>query len=159
MDEDKQLARLYDYTKFHIGIYLSSAGAIAALLGTEKTDLFLSELVAPNKTAFYFALFFMTLAGMCGGMVASSTIECASFTGFWNEKHGPQVFPRLVMYGRKWAMLEHAFFWVSLLILGYAVAIGFANPKLPASEAARPKAAVKSHMPQYSLSLEPPATK
>lgn len=31
--EDKRLERLYDYTKWHLGIYLSVAGALTAATG------------------------------------------------------------------------------------------------------------------------------
>jgi hypothetical protein len=126
-NEDKQLARLYDYTKFHIGIYLSFAGGIAALLGSQETGWFLSTLVKSNKYSLYAALVLMVLAGACGGVVASSTLECKTFHEFWNKDHGPQSLPFLKRHGSNWAMLEHAFFWLSLLVLGYAIAIGFAT--------------------------------
>jgi hypothetical protein len=134
--EDRQLARLYDYTKFHIGIYLSFAAGISALLGTEKTSWFVSELVAANTEPLYWSLAFMLLAGMCGGVVASSTIECKTFNDFWAEPHGPQSLRRLGIPGFRgstWAMLEHFFFWLSLLFLAYAIAIGFASTSVPKS--------------------------
>ena len=31
--EDKRLDRLFEYTKFHIGIYLSAASGLVALIG------------------------------------------------------------------------------------------------------------------------------
>ena len=42
MSEDKRLDRLLDYTKFHIGVYLSAVGgmvSIAALAGNKDTNL------------------------------------------------------------------------------------------------------------------------
>lgn len=126
LPEDKQLARLYDYTKFHIGIYLSFAGGIAALLGTENTGWFISNLVEPNKEPLYWALSLMILAGMCGGVVASSTIECASFSDHWDKPQGPRCLPILALKGKYWAALEHGFFWLSLLVLAHTVAVGFA---------------------------------
>jgi len=133
---DKRLARLYDYTKFHIGIYLSFAGGIAALLGTENAGWFLSQLVQPNKLTLYLALGLMILAGMCGGVVASSSIECATFTEHWEKPQGPRSLPFLSLKGMYWAALEHAFFWLSLLVLTYTVAVGFASVNLaPKSEA------------------------
>ena len=125
--EDKQLARLYDYTKFHIGIYLSFAAGISALLGTEKAGWFVSKLVAANTGPLYASLAFMVLAGMCGGVVASSTIECRTFADFWAKPQGPQSIRFLRCQGKFWAMLEHLFFWLSLLLLAYAVAYGFSN--------------------------------
>jgi hypothetical protein len=125
--EDKQLVRLYDYTKFHIGIYLSFAAGIAGLLGTEKADWFVSKLVAVNTKPLAISLILMAMAGMCGGIVASSTIECKTFEDFWNKPQGPQFIPCLAFKGRIWAMFEHIFFWLSLLCLAYAVAYGFAS--------------------------------
>ena len=128
--EDKQLARLYDYTKFHIGIYLSTAAGIAALLGAEHAGWFLSEFVEPNRRELYAALAFMIMAGGCGGVVASSTIECKTFNQFWNADHGPAGPGWLKMEGRKWAAYEHRCFWLSLLLLAVTVAYGFGQVKL-----------------------------
>jgi len=128
--EDKRLARLYDYTKFHIGIYLSFAGGLAALLGTENAGLVLSSLVEPNKCKLYLALGLMILAGMCGGVVASSAIEHEKFDDFWSKDQGPQIVPFLAFAGKRWAAAEHAFFWLSLLVLAYTVAFGFASVKV-----------------------------
>lgn len=125
--EDKQLARLYDYTKFHIGIYLSFAGGIAALLGTENAGWFISSFVPPNKDSLYWALGLMILAGMCGGVVASSAIECATFRDHWEGNQQPQCLPFLKFKGKYWAAFEHASFWSSLLVLAYTVAFGFAT--------------------------------
>jgi hypothetical protein len=126
--EDKRLERLYDYTKFHIGIYLSAAAGISTLLGSEKTSWFLAALITQNnKIPLYFALGFMILAGMCGGVVASSTIEHKEFKDFWDEPQGPQSIPLLRANGSSWAAWEHFFFWVSLLLLSLSVAWGFAE--------------------------------
>jgi len=43
--EDKRLERLYDYTKFHIGIYLSAAAGVAALLRSKDAGWIISTLV------------------------------------------------------------------------------------------------------------------
>ena len=125
--EDKRLERLYDYTKFHIGIYLSTAAGIAALLGSEKTGWFVAQLVTQNKEMLYTALVFMILAGMCGGIVASSTIEHKNFEDFWEKPQGPTSIPCLRLTGRIWAAWEHAFFWASLLVLAYSIAVGFSG--------------------------------
>jgi hypothetical protein len=150
--EDKRLARLYDYTKFHVGIYLSFAAGISALLGTEKTGWFVATLVSENRPLLYCSLLLMLLAGMCGGIVASSTIECEAFDDFWTKPQGPQALSRLsrrrflhwlrrlCFHGSTWAMLEHIFFWASLLFLAYAVAIGFARTPTSADKNPPPPA-------------------
>ena len=140
MEEDKQLARLYDYTKFHIGIYLSSAGGLAALLSADKAGWFYSGLVASNKPSLYLALFFMILAGMCGGVVASSTIECEKFSEFWEGYHGPHGFPRMAVAGKTWAMAEHLCFWASLVVLACTV-IGFTSSSTNQAGVDKPQSA------------------
>lgn len=125
--DDKKLERLYDYTKFHIGIYLSFAGGIAGLLGSQEAGWFLSCLVKSNTFPLYLSLAFMVLAGVCGGIVASSTVECSTFEEFWNGPQGTQTLPFIKLLGKRIVMLEHLFFWISLIFLAYAIAIGFAN--------------------------------
>jgi hypothetical protein len=118
---DKQLDRLYDYTKFHIGIYLSAAGGIAALFGAAKGFEPLQAFIG-NEDALFISLDFMVFAGMAGGIVASSTIECKTFEQFWSEPQGPYTFRFL--RGQTWAAIEHFCFWVSLLFLAIAVVSG-----------------------------------
>jgi hypothetical protein len=89
----------------------------------------------------------MILAGMCGGVVASSTAEYETFGDFWDKPQGPRsvliFLPKKAREkllgcwlpkGSTWAALEHLFFWLSLLLLTYSVAYGFstAEPPVPA---------------------------
>lgn len=123
--EDHQLARLYDYTKFHIGIYLSFAAGIAGLLGAKETQTILAKLVSTAASEFYVSLLFMMLAGVCGGIVASNTIECKTFDQFWNQPQGLRIIPWRGIEGRRWAALEHLCFWIGLGALSYAVVLKF----------------------------------
>ncbi|WP_128003619.1 hypothetical protein [Piscinibacter defluvii] len=124
--KDERLERLYEYTKFHIGIYLSAAAGVATLLGSEHAGWFISQLVTEkNRHFLYVGLTLMIFAGMCGGVVASSTIEHRRFEDFWNELQGPQSVPLLQVHGRTWAMYEHLFFWCSVLTLAASIAFGF----------------------------------
>jgi hypothetical protein len=77
MEDDKQLRRLYDYTKFHIGIYLGAASGLVALISTASRDgtsgSYIASLVGcPKSLAVSFVLMF--LAGVAGAVVATSTI-------------------------------------------------------------------------------------
>jgi hypothetical protein len=126
--EDKRLERLFEYTKFHIGIYLSTAAGITTLLGSEKAGWFLAVLITQNnQVLLYMALGFMILAGMCGGVVASSTIEHTVFSDFWDKPQGPRSIPFLRVNGSSWAALEHFFFWVSLLLLSVSIVWDFSG--------------------------------
>lgn len=123
--EDKQLERLYDYTKFHIGIYLSAAGGLAALISTaaegSKAAYIGSLIGSPMALATAFA--FMVLAGIAGAVVATSTIENSSYVTFLKTKQGAYGIEPFV--GRTWITIEHACFWFSLVALGIGV---FSSP-------------------------------
>ncbi|TCG04163.1 hypothetical protein BZM27_42835 [Paraburkholderia steynii] len=121
-EEDKRLARLYDYTKFHIGIYLSAAGALATLIvaianGSVTSTIFLS--LADSPTALVIGLVCMTCAAVCGGCVATSAIECRTYEELMEERQG--VLGSRLWRGKYWVWLEHFFFWASVLCLGYVV--------------------------------------
>jgi hypothetical protein len=117
-DHDERVDRLFEYTKFHIGIYLSTGGAFLALIGTaEKTD-FLRALVG-SPQMLLLALFLMIIAGMAGGVVASTTTTINDFEKVWNEPQGPFTFK--VFPGRVWAGIEHGAFWLSVLLFSYSI--------------------------------------
>lgn len=119
--EDKRLERLYDYTKWHLGIYLSVAGALTAAAG------YLAEATKAGQLAPYVdkpklllvAVALMFAAGACGGVVASSCTECATYEDLWNGKQGP--FGTRLLKGRHWAALEHLCFWLSTALAAIAV--------------------------------------
>jgi hypothetical protein len=120
--EDKRLERLYDYTKFHIGVYLSAATGLTGLIGSiadKKAGQFLFDLVgAPPFLGL--ALVFMVLAGACGGVVATSITESRSFDAFWTKPQGPS-WRRDGPLGKRWVEAEHLFFWASLASMLLAV--------------------------------------
>jgi hypothetical protein len=116
--EDKRLERLYDYTKFHIGIYLSFAGGLAALIGSlanDKAAAFFVALVG-SPLLVGIALLLMMAAGACAGIVASSIAESRTFTEFSDAPQGPSWLRRGPT-GRTWVALEHGFFWGSLIFI------------------------------------------
>ena len=120
--EDRQLERLYDYTKFHIGIYLSAAGGLAALIsaaaeGSAKQTYFASLIGSPKALAASFG--FMVAAGIAGAVVATSTIESTSYKSFLSTKHG--AYGINPFSGKAWVTIEHASFWLSLLCLAIGI--------------------------------------
>jgi hypothetical protein len=120
--EDKQLERLYDYTKFHIGIYLSAAGGLAALIsaaaaGSAERSYFASLVGSPLALAASFG--FMVAAGIAGAVVATSTIESASYKAFLIARHG--AYGLNPFSGKAWVTIEHASFWLSLLCLAIGI--------------------------------------
>jgi hypothetical protein len=109
IEEDKRLARLYDYTKFHIGIYLTIGSAMVALLGSKEPAAWVSLLV--DRRFILASLFFITIAGISGGVIASTCVICHSFEEFWEQKQGPFF---KFLKGKSWASVEHIAFWLSL---------------------------------------------
>lgn len=125
--EDKRLERIYDYTKFHIGIYLSFASGVAALLGSKEAGWFITTLIG-NVYLLYASFGLLVIAGMCGGMVATSITESVSFSDFWDKDYAPPTIPFWTGKGKTWVAREHAFFWASLLMLAASILIRWPGP-------------------------------
>ena len=116
--EDGSLERLFDYTKWHIGIYLAAGGGLVALLGSADKVGFLKSLVGSPK-AMFFSLIAMLVAGISGGVVASGATQCSTFQALWDKPQGP--FKLSFMLGRSWAWLEHTAFWTSLALFAFSI--------------------------------------
>lgn len=116
--EDKQLERLYDYTKFHVGIYLSAAGGLAAVITTAaagKLEQTFLKSVIGLPWALAIAFIFMVGAGAAGGVIATSTIESKTYLEFTETHQGAYRFKPFP--GKTWVTIEHACFWLSLIFL------------------------------------------
>ena len=96
---DKRLARLYDYTKFHIGIYLSAAAGLVTLLASKDAGWVIATLIG-NQYLLYAAFVSLILAGMCGGMVATSITESLTWKAFWDEDHNPAILAMVKAKGK-----------------------------------------------------------
>ena len=117
--EDGRLNRLLDYTKFHIGVYLSAGAGLLALMnvalkvGTITGDgAALIKLLVGNRYTLFVSLILMLLAGFAGGVVASACTKVTEFEKLWNAPVGP--WPHF--HGEKWANIEHTSFWISIVI-------------------------------------------
>jgi hypothetical protein len=119
--EDKRLDRLFEYTKFHIGIYLSVAGGFVSLIGLSANadkGAFLNQLVGcPALLLVSFVL--MLLAGLAGGILASATTKYKRYEDLWLEPQGP--FGTKFFLGRTWAAIEHVLFWLSVVIFSCSI--------------------------------------
>ena len=130
----EQLKQFIDYTKFHIGLYLTLIGAIVTLLGIELPKLRESNLSSAQRWGFFCAftvvITFFLLAGVCGAIVVSKLLDPYGLYNFWIvEKKGrgnvltvPNFLEKRVGIGpiefpiQYWATLEHWFFWMGLFI-------------------------------------------
>lgn len=118
--EDRRLDRLLDYTKFHIGIYLSIGGGLVALLGSNNIT-YVQNLIGCPK-ALVGGLFFMAIAGLAGGIIASSCASCCTFKDFWENPQAPYMLNWLIkVKGQTWTFIEHWSFWIGLGLITYAV--------------------------------------
>lgn len=115
--EDKRLDRLYDYTKFHIGIYLTlGTAAVTLFAATYKTDGSLLKHLIGSKWLFLAGVLCIALAGIAGGVIASYSTQKKTFDELWNDdlQMGFVPFKRK---GHWWASREHIAFWVGLFLI------------------------------------------
>lgn len=110
----KSLELLYDYTKFHIGLYLSlTAGYITASTAKLPDKPFLSL----NRYFFWGAVFAFIFAGIAGGIIASSLTQtdARSSQEFLNKEIGPWN-EMIRLPGWAWTYIEHTSFWIGLFL-------------------------------------------
>ncbi len=106
--ELEKLKLLYDYTKFHVGIYITSDGILAALIAASDKDFPLQF----NRTWLIAAVIFIAIAGFAGGVLLSSMCHENSLAVFWGKELGP--FRARWWRAEKWSYLEHTAFWVAI---------------------------------------------
>jgi hypothetical protein len=118
-EPDRRLDRLFDYTKFHIGIYLTIAGAAVTLLSAaakqdSDSENTITSLIGDPLMLLAGALC-VVLAGAAGGIIASSATQYESFDKLYKDRLGPD---KLRLFtGRYWILIEHQAFWLGLLLI------------------------------------------
>lgn len=111
--QQKSLELLFEYTKFHIGLYLLLTSAyvtVAAAKFGEKPLLPLSTEFVPSAVlAFIFA-------GLAGGVIASSLTQtdARSAQEFLKSRIGPWDIKAFQFRARVWTWIEHTTFWYGL---------------------------------------------
>ena len=120
--EDKQLERLYDYTKFHIGIYLGAAAGLLTLISTASAggsqQSFLTSLIG-CRWCLAASLLLLLFAGGAGAVVATSTIACTTYDEFATQPQGALGIK--AFKGTTWESIEHRCFWLSLGTFAYGI--------------------------------------
>lgn len=125
--DDRRLERLFDYTKWHLGIYIAAAGALSALLASDNANI-LSKLWG-SPYVLLFAAGCMAIAGLSGGIVASSCTTRKTFAEVWHRKLGP--FEWRWLKGKTWAAIEHSAFWLGAAALLVSTGIGLMTAPKP----------------------------
>jgi len=112
----QQMDRLYDYTKFHIGLYAALMTALIAFLKVGRTTTTPCVVVWSLKAT----LVCFALARACGGIIGS-TISLSEDAIAGDHKIGP--FNSGWWKADWWAHLEHWIFWVGIAVstLGFVV--------------------------------------
>lgn len=107
--EFEQLKLLFDYTKFHIGLYTTVATIFGGLYS------------ASDKLPFKFnsglligSVICILLAGIAGGTIASSIPGHSGYTQFWGAVIGP--FRLKLFKAETWTYIEHSAFWLAALL-------------------------------------------
>jgi hypothetical protein len=119
--DDERLGRLFEYTKFHIGVYLLLGTGILGALGS-KEGTTIVEALQPGLLGG--ALAFLAFAGLAGGVIASATTRSRSWAQAMTEDdHGPGP-KSLRMNGNGWAKCEHWSFWICLTLIVVALGVG-----------------------------------
>jgi hypothetical protein len=108
----KSLELLFDYTKFHIGLYLTLASVYVGAASVKVGERTLLEV---NRFFLWPAVISIAIAGFAGGVVASSITqcECSSAAEFLELDIGPlwgEWWPALY-----WTRIEHVAFWVGII--------------------------------------------
>lgn len=97
-----QLKLLMDYTKFHIGVYLTLGTAGLTLIKLQLLDI--SQMLPGVGLLF--------IAGAAGGIIASSIPEHSSWESFKSSKL--EIFGKETKGYSFWSKVEHYTFWAAI---------------------------------------------
>src|SRR5437868_2643545 len=100
--EDRDFERLkllFDYTKFHIGLYATLAAALITLLNGDFLGTF-----RPEKHLMWAAIILIAAAGLAGGVIASTIPQRNGAGQLYDEDAGPWAWE--FMPGRWWTYVE-----------------------------------------------------
>ena len=103
----ERLKLLFDYTKFHIGLYAAVATVFSGAI-VSKTGAFMAQ-----PQLLLTSVVLICVAGFAGGVVASSLPHFASIEQFWDCKIGP--FRSKCFRGETWTYIEHTAFWLAVI--------------------------------------------
>lgn len=106
-----QLKILFEYTKFHIGLYMTLVTALVGVLGFTSPDGWQGDPWVFWGLVFTIAC--LVVAGISGGVIAGNIPHSADFQTFESKKIGPWGLPCWPY--AFWANLEHGAFWLGVV--------------------------------------------
>lgn len=112
-NDSKSLNLLFEYTKFHIGVYLTLSATYITLASLKINSEFI---ISVNPMFLWAALSFTLLAGLAGGVIVSSITQMESIktSDFFRCSIGPWSWSGLYFNAKKWTYIEHTSFWLGL---------------------------------------------
>ena len=115
------IERLYDYTRFHVGLYGSLVFGAVALIGIGDGVALRDPSVVKAAAV---AVFCWVLAGFSGGVILGTLVEFeGDLSEFRDKDFGPGE--KEWMKGASWEALEHVSFWIgtvfALIAFGLAL--------------------------------------
>ena len=116
----KSLELLFDYTKFHIGLYLTLAGSYITIATVKIGE---SPVLQLRRGWLWAAMAGFMIAGLAGGVIVSSITQCLAANApgcvnsaqFLDRSIGPWDWTTIHFPGRVWTYIEHTSFWLGLL--------------------------------------------
>jgi len=116
-ENTEQVKLLFDYTKFHIGLYSTFASAVLALLAGAFADGWVI-----CRTLLAWSLLPIAVAGLAGGVIASSLPHMFGAKDIREETIGPLTFETMGKL-KSWTYVEHVSFWLAFLMAAAALVI------------------------------------
>jgi len=122
-NESKSLELLFEYTKFHIGVYLTLTTTYVALSTLVVNNVLILDI---NHYLLWFAVGFTMLAGLAGGVIVSSItqIESTKTSDFLECRIGLWDLKNIHFHAFKWTYIEHTSFWIGLICAILSFALG-----------------------------------
>lgn len=105
----EQLKLLFDYTKFHIGLYTSVATVFGGAIAARQTAGF-----EFSSALLMLAITFICIAGLAGGIIASSLTRWRGYSAFWSKSNRIGPFNTHWMTVENWSFVEHTSFWLAI---------------------------------------------
>src|SRR5947199_1948273 len=84
MSDADRIKLLFEYTKFHIGLYATLVAALIALAGSKFADQW-----QLNLQLLWSGIIGVLIAGWAGGVIAAGLPQTRTFAEFWNKATGP----------------------------------------------------------------------
>jgi hypothetical protein len=109
----KSVELLYDYTKFHIGVYITLTASYITVASIKVHD---NPVLEVNPILLCPAVLAFLLAGFAGGVIISSITQSVGKGSpeFLETKIGP--WRSELFRARTWTYVEHNAFWVGLIM-------------------------------------------